>query len=149
MSALTPFFQAVYDRLQGSAALATYQHASMQHIGVPVFDRVPTAEDPLVVAGEVQEPTTPYVALGSLNETRFPLLAGGAFEGTVQVHVWDDYGGRARVLEVLSLADTALTSTALVVSGYDPLRMRLDFAQVVRDPSGWMHGIWQGRKVNL
>lgn len=149
MIAGAEFFAAVFARLATDAGLLGYRHASMSAAGVPVFDRVPRADDPLVLAGTVKLPRPPYVVTGMQSETPFPIFGRRSSEDVVQIHVWDDYRGRARVLEILGLIDAALTSEALEVSGYAPIRMTTDFAQVPVDPSGWAHGVWQGRRRNL
>ena len=92
--------------------------------GVPGLTGVFDSQAPADQAG-------PYLVIGQSQELRGRLIDDSERKMYVTLHIWSSYGGRAEIVRLCGLAQSAM-----------PPDYCFDDAQVMKDDaSGWQHGV--------
>lgn len=122
MSALASVHRAFWDRLNASTALLT--------AGFEIWDEPPA------------KPQGSYIVIGeSPTEARSPAADTHdlrAYEVTETLHIWLRENSSRRAAEVLGLVRDELEDQELPIPDHVTLFVRLEFAQILREP-GWRH----------
>jgi len=77
-----------------------------------------------------EDQPSPYIVIDTLQSLEGRLLNATERQWAVDVHIWSSYKGKKEVLEIADLVVKALDDSWF-----------FEELMVMRDPSGWFHGV--------
>jgi len=95
--------------------------------------------------GPPVDAAAPYLTIGPDLVTDWSTKTETGHEHRVQVRVWDERAGHARVKLVMGAVEAALAGMAGSVDGHGLVSSRLVRALVIRDSEGWTEGLVEFR----
>ena len=107
-------------------------------LGVSIFDEVP------------EESSYPFVSIGEETVVDFDTkdLDGG--DHTINIHVWSQYKGAKETKQIMDRIHTLLHNGSVSVTGFNLIRIRFEFSDILRDPDGvTRHGVMRFRAIIL
>ncbi len=108
--------------IQGAIRSLLVADAELQSLGVSVYDYLP------------ENVPYPFIVIGEATEVPANAHDRHGWETVPTLHVWDQYRGFKRVLQIGGRLTALLDHQPLTVPGYDHIVTRFEFGQPLTDP---------------
>jgi hypothetical protein len=119
-----------------------------------IYERLKTNADLGGIVGErlydmaAQGARFPYATLGEFRAEPWGSKTSTGESVTFRVHVWSQYSGQKQAHETLEIIRDSLMKTALVVEGFDVIRLQHISSETMIERDAWtIHGIGRYKAV--